>query len=113
MARRDLELVGHAQIALDWRNGNANIGRVAIAPRCREKRLAGPMMHLVLREAFAIEEIERVGLNVYVWNMAAIATYQRLGFRSEGVRRSSTRVGTQRWDSMMMSLLRAEADERL
>ncbi len=113
MAHRDSELVGHAQIAFDWRNGNADIGRVAIAPRWRGQGLAGPMMHLVLSDAFAIEEIERVGLGVYTWNTAAIATYERLGFRSEGVRRSSTRVGTQRWDSMMMSLLRAEAHQRL
>lgn len=113
IARRDSELIGHVQIAFDWRNGNVNIGRVAVAPQWRGQGLARPMMQLVLSEAFAIEEIERVELNVYTWNAAAIATYKRLGFRAEGVRRSSTRVGAQRWDSMMMSLLRPEADERM
>ncbi len=112
MAHRDSELVGHAQIAFDWRNGNANLGRVAIAPQRRGQRLARPMLQLVMEQALGIEDIERVALNVYAWNTAAIATYERLGFRSEGVRRSSTRVGDERWDTMMMSLLRADVDER-
>ena len=113
MARRASALVGHAQIAFDWRNGNANIGRVAVAPPWRGRGLAGPMLQLVLSEAFSIEDIERVELGVYTWNAPAIRTYERLGFRGEGVRRSSTRVSDQRWDSMMMSLLRSEYDQRI
>jgi RimJ/RimL family protein N-acetyltransferase len=108
MARRDRELIGHAQLALNWRNGNASIGRVAIAPERRGQRLARPMLELVLAEAFALDDVERVELGVYSWNAPAIATYKRLGFQVEGTRRSSTRVGNERWDSMMMSLLRAE-----
>jgi RimJ/RimL family protein N-acetyltransferase len=108
MARRDSELVGHVQLALDWRHGNALIGRVAIAPERRGRGLAAPMLELVLAEAFSIETIERVELNVYTWNAPAIATYERLGFQTEGIRRSSTRVGNERWDTAMMSLLRSE-----
>lgn len=108
MARHDRELVGHAQLALDWRNGNAVIGRVAIAPERRGRGLAVPMLELVLDEAFAIEDIERIELNVYTWNAPAIATYERLGFQREGIRRSSTRVGSERWDTAIMSLLRTE-----
>jgi RimJ/RimL family protein N-acetyltransferase len=66
------------------------------------------MLELVLAEAFALDDVERVELGVYSWNAPAIATYKRLGFQVEGTRRSSTRVGNERWDSMMMSLLRAE-----
>ena len=106
-------LVGHAQIAFDWRNGNAKIGQVAIAPQWRGKGLAGPMMQLVVREAFTSRDIERVELGVYTWNAPAIATYERVGFGPEGVRRSSTRLPDQRWDSMMMSLLRSEFDSRI
>jgi RimJ/RimL family protein N-acetyltransferase len=108
MAQRDGELVGHAQLALDWRHGNALIGRVAIAPRRRGQGLAVPMLELVLAEAFSIDVMERVELNVYTWNAQAIATYERLGFQTEGVRRSCTRVGNERWDAATMSLLRAE-----
>jgi RimJ/RimL family protein N-acetyltransferase len=108
MAQRDRELVGHAQLGLDRRNGNALIGRVAIAPERRGQGLAVPMLDPVVAEAFAIEEIERVELNVYTWNAAAIATYERLGFQTEGIRWSSARVGSERWDTAIMALLRAD-----
>jgi RimJ/RimL family protein N-acetyltransferase len=108
MARRDRELIGHAQLALDWRNGTASIGRVAIAPERRGQGLARPMVELVLAAAFALDDIERVELGVYSWNALAIATYKRLGFQVEGTRRASTRIGNECWDSTIMSLLRAE-----
>jgi RimJ/RimL family protein N-acetyltransferase len=108
MAEREGDLVGHAQLGFDWRNGNARLGRVALSPAARGHRLAAPMLRLVLAEAFALDEIERVDLAVYTWNAPAIRTYERLGFTSEGVRRSSTRIGDQRWDSAEMGLLRIE-----
>ncbi len=108
MAERGAELVGHVQLALDWRHGNALIGRVAIAPSRRGQGLAVPMLELVVSKAFSLDAMERVELNVYTWNAAAIATYERLGFQTEGIRRSCTRVGNERWDAAMMSLLRSE-----
>jgi RimJ/RimL family protein N-acetyltransferase len=108
MAQRESDLVGHAQLGLDWRNGNARLGRVALSPAERGQGLAVPMLRLVLAEAFAIAEIERVDLGVYTWNAPAIRTYERLGFTTEGVRRSSARVGDQRWDTAEMGILRPE-----
>ena len=32
MAEDERDLVGHAQLGFDWRNGNATISRIAIAP---------------------------------------------------------------------------------
>lgn len=43
-----------------------------------------------------------------MFNAAAIRTYESLGFTLEGVRRSSTRVGDERWDTGMMGLLASE-----
>lgn len=100
--------LGHAQLGFDWRNGVALLSRVAIAPQARGCGLAVPMLRLVLQEAFAASDIARVELNVYTWNQAAIRTYERLGFRIEGVRRSSARVGNERWDTAIMGLLREE-----
>jgi RimJ/RimL family protein N-acetyltransferase len=66
------------------------------------------MLRPVLREAFAQPEIERVELNVYAWNTPAIRSYERLGFKAEGVRRSSALVNGERWDTAIMGLLRQE-----
>jgi RimJ/RimL family protein N-acetyltransferase len=101
-------LVGHVQLGFDWRNGLACVARVAIAPSMRGRGLAIPMLLPVLDQAFAHAEIERVELNVYSWNAPAIRAYLRLGFTHEGTRRSSARVGDERWDTAIMGLLRRE-----
>jgi RimJ/RimL family protein N-acetyltransferase len=101
-------LVGHAQLGFDWRNGNATLSRVAIAPVARGRGLAKPMLTLVIDQAFARPGVERVELNVYSFNAPAIRTYGALGFAHEGTRRSSARVGAERWDTAIMGLLRGE-----
>jgi len=107
-AERGGDVIGHAQLGLDWRNGSARLGRVAVSPRQRGQGLAAPMLSLVLARAFSMPQIERVELGVFTWNTPAVRTYQRLGFTREGVRRSSTRVGGERWDTAEMSILRHE-----
>lgn len=108
MACRDGASVGHAQLAYEWQDGNARLGRVAIAPEARGQKLARPLTALMIEEAFNTAGIERLELNVYMFNQPALRTYEALGFKLEGVRRSSTRVGAQRWDTGIMGLLRSE-----
>ncbi|WP_371275663.1 GNAT family N-acetyltransferase [Brevundimonas sp. SGAir0440] len=108
MAEHEGVLVGHAQLSFDWRNGNARLSRVAVAPRARGRGLAVPMLRPVLQKAFSRPEIERVELNVYTWNTLAISAYEKLGFKAEGVRRSSALVEGERWDTAIMGLLRHE-----
>ena len=107
----DGALIGHVQLALDWQNGIGRIARVGLAPDKRGQRLAVPMLRLALAQAFAEEAVERVELNVFTWNQAAIRTYQKLGFVHEGVRRSSAKAGDERWDTAMMGLLRGEWEQ--
>ena len=108
MAAYGGRLVGHALLCLDWRNGNAALTRVVVAPDARGRGLAAPMLEQVIAHAFAFPGMERIDLNVFDWNIPAIRTYERLGFAKEGIRRSYMRVGDERWDMMQMGLLRAE-----
>jgi RimJ/RimL family protein N-acetyltransferase len=108
MARQGDRIVGHAQLGFDWRNGNARLSRVAVAPEARGQGFAKPMLALVVARAFAFPEIERVDLNVYPFNGPALRTYVGLGFVQEGLRRSSARVGSERWDTIHMGLLRSD-----
>ena len=101
-------LAGHIQLAMDWKNGVARIGRVMVAPKMRGQGLAKPLLAAGLERAFSHPEIHRTELNVYTWNSAAIRTYNKLGFVHEGVRRSSAKVGDERWDTAIMSMLRSE-----
>ncbi|SNB77618.1 Protein N-acetyltransferase, RimJ/RimL family [Arboricoccus pini] len=98
----------HAQLAIDWRNGVARLARVALDPAKRGRGLAAPFLAKIRDAAFALDCIERLELNVYTFNEAAIRTYRRLGFVEEGVRRSAVKVGDARWDTAMFGLLREE-----
>ena len=45
--------VGHAQLAYEWHDGNARLGRVAVAPAMRGQGLARPLTALMIQEAFS------------------------------------------------------------
>jgi RimJ/RimL family protein N-acetyltransferase len=108
MALHDGSLIGHAQLIFDWKNGNATLARVAIAPAFRGQKLAIPMLNLVIAEAFNYPQLLRLELNVFSFNQSAIQTYKRLGFLVEGMRKSSVAVGKERWDTIIMAMLRSE-----
>ncbi|MEI2300918.1 GNAT family N-acetyltransferase [Ensifer sp. MJa1] len=102
------KLAGHAQVALDWQNGVGRLSRVAINSQVRGRGLAKPFLREVVDRFFTNPAFERLELNVYTFNEAAIRTYHNLGFREEGVRRSSVKVGDTRWDTAIYGLLRSE-----
>lgn len=102
------ELFGHVQLVLDGKNGVAKVCRVIISPQMRGNGLAAPMVRMVLEKAFSYPGIERAELNVYTWNKAAVRVYSHIGFICEGVRRSSVKVGSERWDTAIMGILRDE-----
>ena len=102
------DLVGHGQLRFDWRNGNATLTRIAVAPARRGAGLAGPIVDRLIGLAFAYPDIARLELNVFALNRPAIRTYERAGFKVEGRRRSATIVEAERWDVVVMGLLRSE-----
>jgi RimJ/RimL family protein N-acetyltransferase len=109
----DGRVIAHASVALDWRHGVARLGRVCVNPAYRGRGLAVPFLSQIRDIVFGMAEFERLELNVYTRNHAAIRTYKRLGFVEEGVRRSSVRVGEARWDTAIYGLLRSEWASRV
>lgn len=107
----DGRIVGHIQLVKDERNGIGRLARVGIAPAERGKGYGGQMVRLVVDHAFSDANFERIELNVFSFNTPAIRTYERIGFVSEGTRRASARVGAERWDTVMMGLLRSDLNQ--
>jgi RimJ/RimL family protein N-acetyltransferase len=105
---RQGSLVAMAGAVLDWDQGNALLTMVAVAPGARGHGLAAPFIRQVVQAVFREPAFERLELNVYTFNTAAIRTYDALGFVREGVRRSMARVGDERWDAAHYSILRSE-----
>ncbi len=105
----DASPCAHAEAALDMAQGVARLARVGIAPVRRGKGLALPFLREVVDRIWAMAAIERIELSVRPGNAAAVATYLRLGFVPEGVRRGATRVGRERWDIATFGMLRGGA----
>ena len=66
--------------------GEGEITNVAVLPRWRGLGIAGRMMEAALREG-GENGLEAYTLEVRASNRAAIAVYERYGFRTEGIRR--------------------------
>lgn len=96
---------------VDSRHGTALLTMVGVAPGARGQGLAAPFIGQILKAVFQDPAIERLELNVYTFNAAAIRTYDTLGFVREGIRRSLARVGEERWDAVHYSMLRTECRE--
>ncbi len=93
---------------LDWGHGTALLTMVGVAPGARGQGLARSLVAHVLSAVFHDPAVERLELNVYTFNTAAIRIYDALGFVREGVRRSLARVGDERWDAAHYAMLRRD-----
>lgn len=93
---------------VDWGHGTALLTMVGIAPVARGQGLAAPFIRQIVEAVFQDPAVERLELNVYTFNAAAIRLYDSLGFVREGIRRSLARVGEERWDAVHYSMLSTE-----
>jgi RimJ/RimL family protein N-acetyltransferase len=65
-------------------------------------------MELVLRYGFHELNLHRIQLTVFEYNERAIALYEKLGFRREGVYREFMQRDGKRYDMLLYGLLRRE-----
>lgn len=98
--------VAHGQVHLDHRHGVARFGRFAVAPEARGHGHAEPFVAGIIARAFAVPGVARLELAVYTHNSVAMRVYERCGFVREGVRRSSVKVGAERWDTALYAIVR-------
>lgn len=65
-------------------------------------------MRLLLRYAFHELNLERVSLEAFAYNARAIRSYEKAGFRHEGLQRAAMRREGKRLDVVSMGILRTE-----
>jgi len=65
-------------------------------------------LRITLREAFGPLDLHRVELHVFDFNARAIASYEKVGFVREGVRRQALLRGTRYHDILVMGITREE-----
>lgn len=103
------EAVGHLELgAIDPRNRSLRIGRVLVAPGAQGRGVGTAMMRAALDLAFGRMGMHRAELWVFDVNSRAIACYEKIGFRHEGVCRESFKAPGGYWSMIIMSLLDRE-----
>ena len=103
------ETVGHLELgAIDRRNRSLRVGRVMVDPARRGRGIGGRLMRAALETAFGQMGMHRVELIVFDFNHAAIACYERAGFRREGMRRETLLSPGGWWNEVVMGILEEE-----
>lgn len=107
LARNEGEVVGFAVLRRDDDGmGTAQLHRIAVSSPGHGYGQA--FLREICRWVFAGREIDRLWLDLLPSNVRAARLYQALGFVREGVMRASLRVGEERHDLVLMSLLRED-----
>ena len=65
-------------------------------------------MSLLLKYGFEILNLHRIGLDVYSFNKRGIKSYEKLGFKQEGIIREELFYGGKYHDSIKMGVLKDE-----
>lgn len=68
-------------------------------------------MNIILRYAFTELNLRRVTLNVFEYNPRALRSYEKTGFKREGILRQALLRDGKRWDMIYMSILYDEWKE--
>lgn len=104
------EPVGHIELNdIDRRHRSATMSRVLVGPGERRGRGVGRrMVEAALAAGFRDLGLHRIDLRVFDFNAAAIACYEKAGFRKEGLLRECRLLGG-RWLSVwVMAVLDME-----
>jgi RimJ/RimL family protein N-acetyltransferase len=103
-------VIGHVELgAIDRLNRAAKVGRVLIGTETRRGRgAAAEALEILCAIAFEDLNLHRLELAVYDFNHAAIRCYEKVGFRHEGLRRDSVRMGEVYWNTCVMGFLAPE-----
>ena len=112
VAEIDGKIVGWCDIAGMTRPGTVHCGvlGMGLLPDWRGRGLGRRLMQAALAQATAIG-LERVQLEVYADNAAAIALYEKLGFVLEGKRHRARKLDGVYTDVWMMARLMPPSDQ--
>ncbi|WP_409254209.1 GNAT family N-acetyltransferase [Bacillus sp. SCS-153A] len=107
--RKTDEVIGDLALnEIDHLNRNANIRIALHDPQYFGKGYGTEALKLILEHGFMTLNLYRIGLCVYSYNARARKSYEKLGFKQEGVIRSELFYDGEFHDNIVMGLLRDE-----
>lgn len=94
--------------AINWVNRSAEVGIVIGDKPSWGKGYGTDAMRVLLRFAFDKLNLNRVSLRVFEYNPRGIASYEKCGFKREGVLRQDKYLGGKYFDTIVMGILAHE-----
>jgi RimJ/RimL family protein N-acetyltransferase len=98
-------VVGHAELSVLPEHELGRIGRFAVAPHTRGRRIGGKLMGSLIELAFDELSLHRLELVVFSFNEPARRLYRSHGFRDEGLAVHARKASAGYWDLVYMGLL--------
>lgn len=93
----------------DWDPDNRSCGfRIALGAHARDRGLGTEATRLIVDYVFDELDVNRLELEVFLFNPRGLAVYEKVGFRREGVRREALRWDGDYVDAVMMSIVRSD-----
>ena len=96
---------------ISWENRNAEVGIVIGKKEYWNKGYGTDAMMTILDFAFNLMNLHRVYLRVYSFNERGIRSYEKSGFRKEGVMRDDLFAQGKYHDTIIMGILKDEYDK--
>jgi RimJ/RimL family protein N-acetyltransferase len=93
---------------IDWRNRSAGLGIVIGDKSLWGKGYGTDAMRVLMRLAFDKMNLHRLWLHVHDYNPRAIASYEKCGFKREGVLRQEHFARGKHHDTIVMAILESE-----
>ena len=93
---------------IDWEARRANFRICIFHPEDRGKGIGSWMVRTTRDFAFEALKLHRLELDVFSFNPRAERSYEKAGFRREGVRRDAIRDGSGYGDDILMAILEEE-----
>jgi RimJ/RimL family protein N-acetyltransferase len=97
--------------SIDRDNRSATLGILIGEEDCRGKGLGEDAVRTLCRFAFDEMDLHKIRLDAYSFNTGPIRTYERVGFRKEGLLREEAYREGRRIDIVRMGLVRGELIE--
>jgi len=101
------EIIGHCE--LNFENDIPRLGRILIGNKdLRNKDIGKLILRELINIVFTTTSYTSIDLNVYDWNLSAIACYQKMGFKINPHVTSTITVKNKVWNAHNMKLDKAD-----
>jgi RimJ/RimL family protein N-acetyltransferase len=104
----DDKFIGEISLWFNWQQGDAWVGIVIGEREYWGQGYGSDAMRLIVQYGFDEANLRRVSLALHSYNPRALRSYEKVGFKMEGVLRGETLREGRRTDTYFMGILREE-----